>query len=93
MNAAKDTRIVYLPSRRGGKTAVLARAGVDCGQEPCEHSVAEHNAFDAGVYAGEVGKKTNPFVGSGDENCYEAWETGHSVGVMNRREAMKKRKP
>jgi hypothetical protein len=51
--------------------------------DDCDHTIAEHVAFDAGVEAGErgEGEETGP---RGPDNLREAWLTGHSVGLINR---------
>lgn len=48
----------------------------------CDHSAAEHRAFDRGVRAGEAGVSSLdcPLVQRGKR---EAWLAGHSVGTLN----------
>lgn len=48
----------------------------------CDHSEAEHYAFDSGCAAGERGEDDEvcPYEGGG---LREAWLSGHSVGAMN----------
>jgi len=50
----------------------------------CDHTDLEHVAFDAGIAAGEAGKKAEccPYE---DFSLQEDWLTGHSVGEANRR--------
>jgi ribosome modulation factor len=49
----------------------------------CDHTIAEHVAFDDGVMAGERGEDDEacPYKAS---DLREAWLTGHSVGELNR---------
>lgn len=50
----------------------------------CEHTAAEHAAFDAGLAVGEAGEdSTIPAHIEGDMQR-EGWLTGHAVGVSNR---------
>jgi hypothetical protein len=85
-------------SERFGTDATLdMRARVETPYEPddrgcggpCEHTDEEHEAFDAGVLAGEQG-----YGGDGcpheDAGLRHAWLTGHSVGVLNRSAAFAK---
>lgn len=53
--------------------------------ENCGHTQAEHDAFDGGLRAGEYGAAETACTFRG--NLREAWLTGHSVGVENRRAA------
>jgi ribosome modulation factor len=50
--------------------------------DACDHTIAEHTAFDAGVAAGGRGdyEGSCPYVGG---KIREAWLTGHSVGSNN----------
>ena len=50
----------------------------------CDHTVQEHTAFDHGLRDGEEGQadSANPYRA---HDLREAWLTGHSVGVLNRR--------
>lgn len=51
----------------------------------CDHSDIEHQAFDAGVAAGERGEDDLPAEYRDDESILsEAWFTGNSVGLGNR---------
>lgn len=51
----------------------------------CEHSVAEHEAFDTGLAAGERGEHELPDEYHDDAMILsEAWLSGNSVGLMNR---------
>lgn len=61
------------------------------GPEPCGHTDEEHFAFDDGVVAGEKGFDMDscPFKPS---SLAEAWLTGHSVGVLNRKSEQKERR-
>jgi hypothetical protein len=47
----------------------------------CGHSAAEHTAFDQGLRDGEQDQNTNPYRAP---LLRFAWDSGHSVGVMNR---------
>jgi hypothetical protein len=49
----------------------------------CDHTIAEHEAFDAGVIAGERGEDEEA-APRGPNSLREAWLTGYSVGLMNR---------
>jgi hypothetical protein len=44
----------------------------------CDHTLAEHQAFDAGLRAGEAGEECRVPPGVADR---EAWLTGHSAGA------------
>jgi len=48
----------------------------------CDHTIAEHGAFDEGVVARERGDgdESCPYVGG---KLLEAWLTGYSVGLIN----------
>ena len=52
---------------------------------PCEHTDAEHRAFDRGVFAGKAGVEPEdcPYDGS----LAQDWLTGHSVGWLDVRSA------
>lgn len=50
----------------------------------CDHTEAEHVAFDSGVLAGEKGQADSACPHEAHE-LQEAWLTGHSVGQQNRR--------
>ena len=49
----------------------------------CDHSRAQHRAFDAGLAAGEagLGDETNPET---DLALREDWRIGYSIGWLNR---------
>ena len=51
----------------------------------CDHADEEHRAFDAGLAAGEAGKKAEecPYE---DDSLAEDWLIGHSVGEANCRD-------
>jgi hypothetical protein len=49
----------------------------------CDHTIAEHEAFDAGVDAGERGEDEEAGP-RGPISLRNAWLTGHSVGLINR---------
>ncbi len=52
------------------------------GVDPCEHTDAEHNAFDQGAEHGWAGLSDEacPFL---DGGFREAWLSGHSVGFLD----------
>lgn len=51
----------------------------------CEHTEDEHQAWDQGWMAGERNPDAdNPFNYQSQHNLWEAWESGKSVGIMNR---------
>lgn len=53
----------------------------------CQHSEAEHDAFDLGLQAGESGDEyPNPYT---VDILRLAWDSGRSVGEMNRQAASK----
>lgn len=51
--------------------------------DDCDHTSAEHIAFDAGVIAGERGEDDEA-APRGPNDLREAWLAEHSVGLMNR---------
>jgi hypothetical protein len=51
--------------------------------DECDHSGAEHAAFDDGVVAGENGDGEDDCPET-DSNLCEAWLAGYSVGSLNR---------
>jgi hypothetical protein len=51
--------------------------------DDCDHTIAEHVAFDAGVEGGERGDDEDAGP-SGPDDLREAWLAGHSVGSINR---------
>lgn len=61
------------------------KQGLECGYD-CGHSEEEHAAFDRGVMEGEegVGLHDCPYA---EESLREAWQTGQSVGALNRQAA------
>ena len=59
------------------------------GPEQCDHTVAEHEAFDTGVSAGELGIDEEDYPLWWPPELVQTWLAGHSVGVLNR-EAKKK---
>lgn len=52
--------------------------------EECDHTQAQHEAFDAGHKAGEEGNDRNPFENDEGNGLSLAWQAGHSVGWTNR---------
>lgn len=50
----------------------------------CGHNEGEHRAFDRGLKDGEEKglQANNPYA---SEMMREAWENGHSVGLINRK--------
>lgn len=63
----------------------------------CTHTQEEHEAFDAGLAAGERDPEAdNPFAHvDAKYSLYTAWASGFSVGCLNRSHAMEQalRKP
>jgi ribosome modulation factor len=55
----------------------------DACPDACDHTIAEHCAFDDGVVAGERGDDDESCP-HGDGDLREAWLAGHSVGSINR---------
>jgi ribosome modulation factor len=51
--------------------------------DQCDHTIAEHVAFDDGVMAGERGDDDDTCP-HGASDLREAWLAGHSVGSINR---------
>jgi ribosome modulation factor len=62
-----------------GKVGVSAQPAA-C-PDGCDHSVAEHAAFDRGVRDGEAGRDDVPPYKR--REMRDAWLAGHSVGVIN----------
>lgn len=53
--------------------------------ESCNHSQTEHDAFDAGLKAAEeTPLDENPHRGGESNPLWVAWESGYSVGTLNR---------
>lgn len=53
---------------------------LSCGPD-CGHTAAEHTAFDQGVRDGAEFRDENPYR---SPLLRFAWDSGHSVGVLNR---------
>lgn len=50
--------------------------------EPCDHTPAEHRAFDSGYRAGQQGQETNPYSRETARMRlrWEAWDWGNAYG-------------
>ena len=66
------------------RVASLGPDADTCGED-CGHTDAEHECFDIGVRAGELGFDAEDYPLWWDEDQVEAWQFGHAVGVLNRR--------
>jgi len=61
------------------------RGRVDKGcRNACGHTTEEHEAFDIGVRAGELGFDSDQYPIWWSPERVEDWQTGRSVGLLNR---------